>query len=53
MDDTTRPPDDDEDRGPIGIFPNWATVYWSVGIYTLALIVLLWVFSVVLNHSVR
>ena len=44
---------DDEDAGPIGIFPSWKAVYWSVVIYTLALIAILWVFTVAFNHSAR
>ena len=42
----------DEDSGPIGIFPSWRWVYWSVVIYTLAVIAILWVFTVAFNHSV-
>ena len=43
----------DEDDGPIGIFPSWSAVYWAVVIYTAGLIALLWIFTVVFNHSVR
>jgi len=43
---------DDGDEGPIGPFPNWKAVYWSVVIYTLALIGILWAFTVVFDHSV-
>ncbi|MDT8341528.1 MAG: hypothetical protein RQ751_08455, partial [Longimicrobiales bacterium] len=44
---------DDEDAGPIGIFSSWKVLYWSVVIYTAALVALLWVFTVAFNHSVR
>lgn len=44
---------DDEDRGPIGIFPSWRAVYWSVVIYTVLLVAVLWIFTVVFNHSVH
>ena len=53
MDDELFPPDEAEDQGPIGIFPNWAWVYWSVVIYTAALIVVLAIFTVVFDHSVQ
>ncbi len=43
---------DDEDSGPIGIFPSWRWVYWSVVIYTLVVIAVLWGFTVAFNHSV-
>jgi hypothetical protein len=43
---------DEEDSGPIGIFPSWSAVYWSVVIYTVAVIAILWVFTVAFNHSV-
>ncbi|UCC24459.1 MAG: hypothetical protein JSU98_12060 [Gemmatimonadales bacterium] len=52
MDDQDQRQEEDE-RGPIGIFPNWAAVYWSVVIYTAVLIAVLWIFTVVLNYSVR
>jgi len=50
--DDSQPPDD-EDAGPIGIFPSWKAVYWSVVIYTLGLIGLLWIFTVLFDHSVQ
>lgn len=43
---------DDEDRGPIGIFPSWSALYWSVIIYTVAMVAILWGFTVAFNHSV-
>lgn len=44
---------DDEDAGPIGIFPSWTALYWSVVIYTVGLVALLWIFTVAFNHSMR
>ena len=41
----------EEDDGRIGIFPSWNAVYASVVVYTLATIVLLYVLTVVLDHS--
>lgn len=43
--------DDSEDAGRIGIFPSWGSLYASVVIYTVALIVILYVFSVLLDFS--
>jgi hypothetical protein len=40
----------DED-GRIGIFPSWRALYISVLLYTLALIVLLYILTKLLNHS--
>ena len=51
MDDSHLPPE--EDSGPIGIFPSWTAVYWSVVIYTVVLIAVLWIFTVVFDHSVQ
>ena len=45
------PPEADEDGGRIGIFPSWNWLYGSVVIYTLALVALLYVFTVTLDHS--
>ena len=44
---------DDDENGRIGIFPSWAALYWSVVIFTLALIVILVVFTETFNYSVR
>ena len=44
--------DEDGDEGPIGIFPSWKAVYWSVVIYTLALTAILAVFTEVFDFSV-
>ncbi len=41
----------EEDDGRIGIFPSWKALYGSVVVYTLAMIVLLYVFTVMLDHS--
>ena len=50
-DDTLRPDPGDEDSGPIGIFPSWGALYWSVVIYTVALVVILAVFTSVFDFS--
>lgn len=42
----------DEDEGPIGIFRSWSVLYGSVIVYTVALVVLLWIFTVAFDHSV-
>lgn len=44
---------DEEETGPIGIFPSWAALYWTVIVYTVALVAVLWGFTVAFNHSVR
>ena len=44
--------DDDGETGPIGIFPSWKAVYWSVVIYTLILTAILAVFTEVFDFSV-
>ena len=48
-----RQKEEDGDEGPIGIFPNWTTVYVSVVVYTLALTALLAYFTSALNYSVQ
>ena len=40
-----------EDRGPIGVFPSWKSLYWTVIIYTLVMIAILEAFSVYLDFS--
>ncbi len=40
---------DDEDGGRVGIFPSWGWLYGSVIVYTLLLIVALYVLSNVLD----
>jgi hypothetical protein len=42
-----------EDDGRIGIFPSWKSLYVSVLVYTAALIVLLYVLTVLFDHSLR
>jgi len=49
MSDEAQNPDDDDCR--IGIFPSWRSLYVTVVVYTLALIVLLYVFTVALDHG--
>lgn len=53
MDDPTLQTHDDEEPGPIGIFPSWRALYWAVVIYTAALVALLALFTVVFDHSVH
>ena len=45
-------PEDDEDAGPIGPFPNWMSVYVSVVVFTIAMIAILAWFTSALNYSV-
>jgi hypothetical protein len=42
----------EEEDGPIGIFPSWRSLYFSVLVYTVALVIVLQVFTDALNHSV-
>ena len=42
---------DDDERGPIGVFPSWPAVYAAVAIATLLTIVLLYVFTIALDFS--
>lgn len=42
-----------DDEGRIGIFPSWKSLYVSVLVYTAALIVLLYVLTVLFDHSIR
>lgn len=41
----------EEDDGRIGIFPSWNALYATVVVYTLAVIVLLYVFTILLDYS--
>ena len=41
----------EEDDGRIGIFPSWKALYATVVVYTLAMIVLLYAFTVLLDYS--
>ena len=45
-------PDEDED-GPIGIFPSWRAAYITVLVYTAALTAFLYLMTRLLDHSVR
>ncbi len=45
--------DPEDEKGRIGIFPSWAALYATVVAYTAALIVLLYVFTVVLDFSAQ
>jgi hypothetical protein len=42
-------PRQDEDGGPIGIFPTWSWVYGTVLVYGALVILVLWVLSRVLD----
>ena len=43
---------DDEDDGRIGIFPSWSSLYVAVTVYTAAMIVILYLFTIFLDFSV-
>lgn len=57
----THPPDEtdgapsveieDDDEGPIGIFPTWRVVYITVLVYTAGLTLALYAMSRLLDHS--
>ena len=49
MEEQVDKPEDDEGR--IGIFPSWNALYATVVVYTLAMIVLLYAFTVMFDHS--
>ncbi len=49
MEERVEQPEDDD--GPIGIFPSWNALYAIVTVYTLAMIVLLYAFTVLLDYS--
>ena len=42
---------DPDEEGPIGIFPSWRAVYVSVVVVTIALILILYWFTVALDYS--
>ncbi len=42
---------DDDEGGPIGIFPSWGWLYGAVLIYSTALIVLLHIFTVTFDFG--
>lgn len=42
---------DSGDDGRIGIFPTWGSLYVSVVVYTVALIAILYAFTVLLDFS--
>ena len=44
---------EDDEAPPGGIFSSWAGVYWSVVVATVLMIVLLYWFTVALDHSAR
>lgn len=41
----------EDDDGRIGIFPSWSVLYATVVVYTLAMIGLLYAFTVLLDYS--
>ena len=42
-----------EPEGRIGIFPSWRALYVTVVVYALAMVVLLYVLTRILDHSAR
>ena len=42
---------EEDDGGPIGIFPNWRWVYTSVIVYTFLMIVVLYIFTILTDHG--
>ena len=38
-------PAEEDDAGPVGIFPSWKALYTTVVVYALGLIVLFWILS--------
>lgn len=42
---------DDDEGGSIGIFPSWGWLYATVIVYTMALVVVLYLFTVLLDHG--
>jgi hypothetical protein len=42
---------EDDEGGPIGIFPSWGWLYATVLVYATALIVLLHIFTVTLDFG--
>lgn len=40
-----------DEEGPIGIFPNWRWVYWTVVVYGVLVIALLTVLSTILDFG--
>ena len=50
MTDEAQHPDEDE-ASRIGIFPSWRSLYLTVVVYTLALVALLYLFTVALDHG--
>jgi hypothetical protein len=47
----SREPDEDDEEGPVGIFPSWRWLYATVLLYTVALVIGLHAFTVALDHS--
>jgi hypothetical protein len=44
-------PIDDEDEGPVWIFPSWRWLYATVLVYTVVLVAVLHAFTVALDHG--
>jgi hypothetical protein len=42
---------DEDDEGPGGIFPTWRSLYATVLVYTVVLVIVLHAFTVALDHS--
>ena len=43
---------DQEDEGPVGIFPSWAWVYGTVLVYGVLMILALWALTRLLDPTV-
>jgi hypothetical protein len=42
---------DQEDEGPVGIFPSWAWVYGTVLVYGVLMILALWILTRLLDPA--
>lgn len=51
--DPERVPEEEDEAGPIGIFPSWPWVYGTVVVWAAVSVVLLWIFTVTFDHGAR
>ncbi len=49
VDEQRTPAQEDEEEGPIGIFPSWSAIYVTVLVFTFLLILILYWFTVSLD----